>query len=781
MSRTRAFSAALALATAAALAVPATTGAQDAAAALVNPGPPALSYVPSASWWGANGRVADIKVVGSRVYLGGGFDYIGPTTGYGVRVDPGSGARLAGPLVDGVVRAAVPDGQGGWFIGGDFRKVGGKGRVTLAQITSTGAVSTWNPKTDGVVNALALTPNGLVVGGAFTTVNGLSAPNLALVNASTGALAPGWKPTPNLAVRALASDGGSVYVGGDFTSINGASRSRLVRLAAATGATETAFTGTASGGVRALAVSRAAGVLYAGGDFTSASGAGSSSARSRIAAYSTSTGAVTSFAPAANASVQALAVDSSGRVYAGGLFTTVGGTARGYLAQLLPTGALGSLNAALSGCHVRHETKYAHGLPPCTPEVSALSVTGNTLYVGGRFGASGSAERHDAAAFALADGSLTAWNPVPGDRPLALASSASAVFLGGDFTSVGGLVRRGLAALDATTGAGVTSFRADANEYVEAMIRSTDGTRLFIGGNFTMVQGQARSYFAAIDTATGLVVGTVKPTFNRSILTLAYSSGAVYAGGQFTKVNGVARGHAAKINAATGALDTAWVANTTGPSGALRQNGMVMGVEATPDGSKVFLGGPFTTVNGTSVAGGLAVVSGTTGQLGPRQLGGVRGCGGGLGPWVNRLYLSDDGERLYGGDVCPDDIYQWDAVNLSTSTNPTGLRWRTSCNGGMQGRLEVNGHFYYGTHGGDQGQGGHCLDRPGGTWVEQQRYYVFNGVNGYLYPDAPDFNTPMGVWSFAATSGGLLVGGDFSFAGTARSVQQGLAFFPGTP
>jgi hypothetical protein len=781
MSRSSMLGAGLVSATVVALALPATLGAAGASAALVNPGPPALTYTPSPSWWGTNGRVVDIKVVGSRVYLAGGFDYIGPTTGYGVAVNPATGARLAGPKVDGVVRAAVPDGSGGWYLGGDFRKVDGKGRVTLAQVSATGAVTTWNPKTDGTVNALAVTPSGVVVGGAFGTVNGSSVPNLALLDRTTGAVVPGWRPAPNQQVRALLAQGSSVYVGGDFSTINGFSRSRLARLTAASGATETAFTGTASSVVRALAMDPAGGVLYAGGDFGSASGTGGSGTRTRLAAWSTANGALTSFAPAANASVQALAVDASGRVYAGGLFTSVAGAARGYLAQLLPTGAVGSFDAALNGCHLRHGTKYAHGMTPCTPEVSALGVSGSTLYVGGRFGASGTTERHDAAAFVVDTGALTGWNPVPGDRPLAVSATASAVYVGGDFTSVGGLVRRGLAALDATTGAGIPAFQADANEYVEAMIPSTDGTRLFVAGNFTAIQGQSRSYFAAIDTASGLVVSTVKPKFNRGILTLAYSSGAVYAGGQFTKVNGVARGHAAKVNATTGALDTAWVANTNGPSGALRQKGMVMGIEATPDGSKVFLGGPFTTVNGTTVAGGIAVVSGATGQLWSRQLGGVRGCGGGKGPWVNRLYLSADGERLYGGDVCPDDVYQWDAVNLSSTTNPTGLKWRTSCNGGMQGRLEVNGHFYYGTHGGDQGSGGRCLDRPGGTWVDQQRFYIFNGVNGYLYPDAPDFDTPMGVWSFAAVPSGLLVGGDFTFAGTARDVSQGLAHFAGTP
>ena len=39
----------------------------------------------------------------------------------------------------------------------------------------------------------------------------------------------------------------------------------------------------------------------------------------------------------------------------------------------------------------------------------------------------------------------------------------------------------------------------------------------------------------------------------------------------------------------------------------------------------------------------------------------------------------------------------------------------------------------------------------------------------------------MGVWSFAAVPGGLLVGGDFTFVNLTTNVHQGLMFFPGTP
>jgi hypothetical protein len=252
----------------------------------------------------------------------------------------------------------------------------------------------------------------------------------------------------------------------------------------------------------------------------------------------------------------------------------------------------------------------------------------------------------------------------------------------------------------------------------------------------------------------------------------------VYAAGQFKKVNGVARGHVAKLDPGTGAPLPGWKADTTGPKGALTANGMVQSIEVAPDGSKVYLAGPFDKVNGVAKRG-IAVVSGADGTMLPNQLGGLQQCWAN-GDWAIHIYLSPDGKRLYGGDVCPDNIYQWDAVNLSTPSNPTGLLWRSWCNAGMQGTLEVNGHFFYGSHGGDKGAGGRCNQTPMGPQVDIARYAVFDQVNGNLLPDRVAFDSPMGVWSFAAVPGGLLVGGDFTFVGGSQNVQQGLALLRGT-
>jgi hypothetical protein len=759
-----------------------------ATAVLITPVPanaaPALTYVPDSAWWGTNGRVNDIVAQGNRVYISGGFDYVGPATGHGVAVDATSGvSRVPVPMIDGPVYAAVPDGTGGWYLGGDFRHVGGQFRRDAAQIDANGQVTGWNPKPDDVVRALAVLGSQVVLGGNFTQVGQtpVTATRIGSVDLNKGDATPGFSASANGAVLELLSSGSSLYVAGSFTAVSGVARSGLARLTAA-GVVDASFAGRATGAVRALSLSPDAATLYAGGDFTSVSSGGTSTSRSRLAAFSTASGAVTSWAPAANATVNALTTDpTSGTVYAGGTFSSVSGSSRADLAAISPTGGVMAFNAGLADCNTPHVTGNAHSNPPCTPEVDSLAVSGGQLYAGGRFGRSGTTIRHDAAAFSIASGSLTSWDPVASDRVLAIAPSGPAVFLGGELTSVNGLVRNGVAALDASTGQADPAFNASADDEVLDIQPSADGSQLYMAGHFVTVNGVTRKHIVLVSAATGAVNKQFKANANNDVLSLGLAGGALYATGQFTKVNGVVRKHAVKLAPATGAVDSVFKADTVGPKGTLQAGGMVQSMVVSADATKVYLAGPFQTVNGTSRPGGIAVVNGTTGALLPNQLGGVQGCPG-IGPWVVKLYLSPDDQRLWGGDVCPDYIYEWDAVNLSTSAHPQGLLMRTWCNAGMQGVLEVHGTLYFGSHGGDRGNGGACWATPAGSsYVDRQRFVAFSAADGSVLPDAPDFDTPMGVWSFATIPQGLLVGGDFTFAGSADQTHQGLALFHGTP
>ena len=564
MQARRRMRAAMVVALGAAAVLPALAASAGSASASALGPDPALSGTPNPSWWGTNGRVMDILPVGNRVYLAGGFDYVGPATGYGVGVDAAAGIKLPGaPVIDGVVRAAVADGQGGWFIGGDFKNVGGQYRRYAAQVTAAGAVTAWNPKPDQPVEALAFDGTTVFLGGAFTTVRDAPAPRLAAV-APTGAanLVPGFQPAPDGRVTSLLLSGGALFAGGEFGAIGGAPHARVARLDRATGAASAAFTAGTDQPVRALAASPDGTTIYAGGDFGQAGGAG----RARLAAFDATTGALLPWAPSADDVVRALAVDpASGVVAAGGQFRSVSGVARGRLALIDGAGTVLPFDAALNGCQTRHTTSDAHSNPACDTEVDALTAANGVLYVGGRFSRSGTTSRHDVAAFTLANGALHGWNPVASDRVLALAGSGGGVFVGGELTSVNGGVRPNLAALDAATGQLDPSFNPVVDDEVLDIAVAPDGTRLYLAGHFSTVGGKKHNRMAAVSLATGAEDKAFKPNFNNDVLSIGVVGQSVYVGGQFTKVTKVTRKHVAKIDPVTGAADPAFVADTVGP------------------------------------------------------------------------------------------------------------------------------------------------------------------------------------------------------------------------
>src|SRR5204863_821884 len=140
--------------------------------------------------WVTNGDVNSVVAAGSRIYLGGDFDQVGPGTGSGVALDAATGARPAAfAEVNGPVDAAVADGAGGWYIGGSFTRVGDKSRQNAARILADGTVGAWNPNTDLAVHAIALGRSGGAtiawIGGDVTVINQASTPVTAGALAAT--------------------------------------------------------------------------------------------------------------------------------------------------------------------------------------------------------------------------------------------------------------------------------------------------------------------------------------------------------------------------------------------------------------------------------------------------------------------------------------------------------------------------------------------------------------------------------------------------------------------
>src|SRR2546428_163520 len=86
----------------------------------------ALGQTVNPNLWVTNGPVSAVVRDGGTIYVGGDFTRVGPATGGGVPLDATTGSlQPFFPKVAGIVRVAIPDGSGGWYIGGSFTYVGG--------------------------------------------------------------------------------------------------------------------------------------------------------------------------------------------------------------------------------------------------------------------------------------------------------------------------------------------------------------------------------------------------------------------------------------------------------------------------------------------------------------------------------------------------------------------------------------------------------------------------------------------------------------------------------
>ena len=134
--------------------------------------------------------------------------------------------------------------------------------------------------------------------------------------------------------RAIAAtpDGSRVIVGGDFTSVDGVAHGHLAAFNTATGALENSFDPSTASSVRGVDATND--TVYAGGNFFSANG----QTRRRLASFDLSNGNLKSWAPTADdAQVDSLVLtpDSTG-VVVGGRFSTINGQ---------PANSMGAVNA----------------------------------------------------------------------------------------------------------------------------------------------------------------------------------------------------------------------------------------------------------------------------------------------------------------------------------------------------------------------------------------------------------------------------------------------------
>ncbi len=553
-------------------------------------------------------------------FIGGEFEYVGGIPRNNIahimangKVDPSWAPRITQDTTPPSVDALSVCG-GTLYVGGWFNAIDGVSRTSLAALeTSTGRVTSWDARVSafGLITAIAADGGRVYVGGLFTSIGGQQRKNIAALAAATGD-AEAWNPNTDMTnyilVKALVVSGNTVYLGGLFHTIGGQTRNHIAALDAMTGLACNWNPDAASSNptdfleVWAIAVRDT--VVYVGGDFTIIGG----QPRNHIAAIDATTGQTLAWNPNPTDSIQIRVLATSGNtVYVGGQFSAMGGRPRQHVAALdAETGAARDWDPHPG----YHNPGYA--------EVKALSASGNTVFVGGLFSTMSNFPRNRIASFDK-NSNLTYWNPDADAAVSTIAVSGGTVYAGGWFSRIGGQARTALAALDAATGnaldwnpsviCGLTDlkFHFPLSPYVSSLV--ANNAVVYAAGRFTGIGGQLRDGIAALDATTGRAIewnagATAAPGMCCGLMpepipsnfvsfnALALNGSSLYAAGDFAAIGGQPRKNIAALDVMTGAA-TSWNPNP--------ETGQVISVKAIAlSANTVYIGGEFDTIGSTA-------------------------------------------------------------------------------------------------------------------------------------------------------------------------------------
>jgi len=287
--------------------------------------------------------------------------------------------------------------------------------------------------------------------------------------------------------------------------------------------------------------------------------------------------------------------------------TVLRGIAAGGIAVIMAATGMGTASASPAIPLV--STNPVNYTPNITNGAAYKSAQANgTLYVGGSFTSvtatnGATFTRNHILSFNASTGAVSSFAPNVNGAVWAIVPSGSSLYIGGTFTSVNGIARRGLAKIDATTGAVDQSFNAGLTSGSVTEAALVNG-RLIISGTFPKkilaVSPTSGANTGYINVAvTGTVADNAGPT---EVYRFAVNpAGTRLVGvGNFTTVGGKTRYRAFMLN-----LDAAvtvsdwWYAPLQQRCAADSLTDYMRDVDFSPDGSYfVFVSTGFVPLSG---------------------------------------------------------------------------------------------------------------------------------------------------------------------------------------
>jgi hypothetical protein len=405
------------------------------------------------------------------------------------------------------------------------------------------------------------------------------------------------------------------------------------------------------------------------------------------------------------------------------------------------------------------------------------------------------AHAYDATQSAIVTDNPADWTPdvVSSGGVRYLAQAGSTMIAAGSFTQVKNhgsstvLTRNNIFSFNATTGVVNTAFAPNVDGMIHSLVVSPDGLNVFLGGEFSHVNGASAIGIAEVNIATGALVTTFKPALNGRVFTMRLSGGKLYIGGGFTKVGTQAIAELARLNPTTGAPDTTFKATFTGTNNPSNPGPpLIIKMDINPAGNRLVAIGNWVQVNGVNEPQIAQFdVSGTTASLVNWETDRFSApCSSSYQTYMHDVEFSPDGSYFvvgttggaYNGkttSVGCDSASRWETNTTGTAIKPT---WIDFTGNDTLWSIAITGiAVYTGGHNrwmnnayGSDAAGPGAVDRPGLSALDP--------LTGVPFTWNPTRTTGVGVFDLLATSTGLWIGDDTDYVG--HEYHYKLAFFP---
>jgi len=561
---------------------------------------------------GFNGTfVNDIAIQSDgKIIVGGDFTtYNGLSRSRIIRLDTNGVADKVFPSFNSTIETIKILSDEKILLGGNFSEIYTTPASRLLKINSDNSLdlnfnlenefnslSTFPFSPSSVFSQLRQTDGKFIFSGSFTTYKGLTQNRIVRLNVddsvdSTFLIGTGFNNDVNTMV--LQTDG-KIIIGGNFTTYKDLTQNRIARLNS-DGSLDSSFViGTGfNASIRVIKV-QTDGKILLGGDFTTYK----SLAQNRIIRLNTDGSLDSSFVIGTgfDNTVNAIEIQTDGKILVGGNFTTYKGLTQNRIVRLNTDGSLdstftASCDSTVTGFVIRPDGKilicgnFIYTNPSQLNGIAILNTDGSpdTIFGTGFNNIVNAIEIQNDGKI-LVGGSFTTYKGLTQNRIVRINPDGSLdssfdistgfnndtnamavqsdykILVGGSFTTYKGLTQNRIVRIN-PDGSLDSSFDISTgfNNTVKKIVIQTD-SRILMIGDFTTYKGLTQNYIARLNTDGSLdSTFNIGTGFNSSFLSdiVLQTDGKVLVCGNFTAYNGSTRRHIVRINT-NGSVDSSF-------------------------------------------------------------------------------------------------------------------------------------------------------------------------------------------------------------------------------